>query len=152
MNQTNLVDIVLNELVGSRQPSISVRRILLKHKVDFNEQLIADIESVLLSKSLVVEKDKDSAGYACYALTETGRDFLKTFGNYSKFLKGIKSESRKVERARKKKPYDAAKTSSDESPMAYVPPEKSFIEKNGIGLMLLALFFILFYIVAKITS
>lgn len=152
MNQTSLVDIVLNELVHTRQPSTSVRRIFIKHKIDFDDELVSEIEALLLSKSLVVEREKDSAGYACYALTETGRDFLKTFGNYTKFLKGIKSESRKVERARNKKPYDANKRANDESPMAYVPPEKSFIEKNGIGLMLLVLFFILFYIVAKITS
>ena len=152
MNLTSLVDIVLNELVDTRQPSISVRRVFIKHRIDFDDQLISEVESVLLSKSLVVEKDKDSAGYACYTLTETGRDFLKTFGNYTKFLKGIKSESRKVERARKKKPYDASKRAKDESPVAYVPPERTFLQKNGLGLVLLGLFVILFYIVAKITS
>lgn len=152
MNQVELVDIVLNELVHTRQPSTSVRRIFIKHKIDFDDELVSEIEALLLSKSLVVEREKDSAGFACYVLTETGQDFLRTFKSYSKFLKGIERESKKVERARKKKPYDANKRANDESPMAYVPPEKSFIEKNGIGLMLLVLFFILFYIVAKITS
>lgn len=152
MNQNQLVDLVLKELMQTRHPSISVRRVFIKHKVEFDDQLISDIENILQSKSLVTEKDKDSAGYACYALTVTGQDFIKTFGTYSKFLKGIEKENKRVEKARSKKPYDASKSSSEETPSPFTPPEKSFLQRNGIGLGILALFVILFYIVAKITS
>lgn len=151
MKTTKLVDLVLNELVSTRQPSVSIRRVLSKHKVDFDDELIAQIDEILRSKSLVEEKDTDSQGFPCYSLTVTGQDFIRSFGSYSKYLKGIEVENKKVERARNKKPYVANSSKDGESPAPYQPREASFIEQNRLGLLILLLFIISFLIVLKIT-
>ena len=39
-----------------------------------------------------------------------------------------------------------------EAPTPYAPPEKSFIQRNKIGLVILMLFAVLFYIVSKLTE
>lgn len=152
MNHEQLVDLVLNELVVTRQPSTSVRRVFKKHRVEYDDELIKSIEKTLNSKSLVTARSKDSRGYDCYALTETGEDFIKTFGNYSKYLKGLESEQKKVKRAKKKKPYNAQANFKGEPPAPYAPPERNYLQRNGLGLILLILFIALFYIVAKISS
>lgn len=152
MKLIELVDLVLKELAETHQPSISVRRVFVKYKIGLDKELIYQVESVLRTKSLVDEKNKDSAGYTCYALSGTGQDFIKTYGTYSKFLKGIEKERKRAEKAKNKKPYDAMKANSGEPPTAYVPPEKSFMEKNAWGFAVLLLFIFLFYIVAKITD
>jgi len=147
-----LVDLILKELMETLQPSISVRRVFEKQGIDYSEELIQEIDQILNSKSLVVEKDRDSAGYSCYAITETGQDFLKTYGSYTKYLKGLESEKKRVERAKKKKPYNAQKDFKGEAPTPYAPPEKTFFQRNGIGLVILMLFAALFYIVSKLTE
>jgi predicted TPR repeat methyltransferase len=152
VKQVELVDLVLKELVETHQPSISVRRVFIKHKIGLDEELIDQVESVLRSKSLVDAKSHDSAGYTRFVLSGTGQDFIKTYGTYAKFLKGIEKEKKRIEKAKNKKPYDALKTHSGEPPTAYVAPQKSFMQKNGLGLAILALFIILFYVVAKITG
>lgn len=152
MNHTELVDLVLNELVETRQPSISVRRVFRKYKVEYTDELIKEIEKTLNSKSLVRDRGKDSAGYVCFALSETGEDFVRTFGSYSKYLKGLETEEKKVKRARKKKPYNAQANFKGEPPAPYSPPERNYLQRNGLGLILLGFFIILFYIVAKISS
>lgn len=114
--------------------------------------MIKEVERTLTSKSLVKARGEDSAGYTCYALSETGTDFLKSFGTYQKYLKGLETEQKKVERARKKKPYDAAKNFQGEAPAPYSPPEKTYLQRNGLGVILLVFFIILFIIVAKIST
>lgn len=151
MKLSKLVDLVLDELVTTRQPSLSIRRILNRHKIDFNEDLIGDIDSILQSKSLVVEKEKDSQGYPCYSLTVTGQDFIRTFGNYSKYLRGLESEKKRVEKARSKKPYVAKSSGDGIEATPYHPNQKSFLEQNKFGLLILALVVISFLIVLKIT-
>lgn len=151
MELPKLVDLVMDELAYTMQPSMSVRRVLMKHKIEFNDELISSIEEILRSKSLVEEKNLDSQGYACYSLTVTGQDFIRTFGTYEKFLAGIEAENKIVERAKKKKPYKAYKGAEGEAPAAYVPKEKSFFSKNVLGFTLLFLFMIMFYIVYSIT-
>ncbi len=152
MNHVELVDKVLKELVSTRQPAVSVRRIFKKLKIDYTDDLIHKVEQTLNSKSLVIAKSKDSRGFDCYALTETGQDFIKTFGSYSKYLKGLESEQKKIERARKKKPYNAQKSIKGDPPAPYTPPERTFMQRNGLGIILLIFFCILFYIVSKITG
>ena len=152
MEFPKLVDLVLEELVETMQPSISIRRILKKRNIDFDSELLGSIEEVLKSKSLVEAQDVDSEGYTSYSLTVTGQDFLRTFGSYSKFLKGVASENKKVERARKKKPYQASLHRSGDAPAPYTPPEKSFLQRHGLSLALLLVFMVLFYLVSKITG
>lgn len=152
MEEKKLVDLVLDELVATRQPSISIRRVFKKHGISYDDELIRSVEAVLKSKSLVTELDKDSAGYTCYSLSVTGQDFLKTFGTYSKFLKGIQSENKKIERARKKKPYRAHTSSDGKPPLPFVPEDESFLKRNRIGLLILLIVLILFYIVSRITE
>lgn len=152
MEHAKLVDLVLNELMNTRQPAVSVRRVFKKHKVDYTDDLIKEIESTLNSKSLIKGRSKDSADYTCYAITETGTDFVRGYGSYSKYLRGLESEKKKVARAKKKKPYVANRNPSGEAPAPYSPPEKTFMQRNGLGLILLLFFIALFYIVAKISS
>lgn len=152
MDRAKLVDIVLKELVETRHPSVSVRRVFKKHRVDYDEELIREIEKTLNSKSLVQVRGNDSRGYDCFALTETGQDFIKSFGTYSKYLRGLESEEKKVKRAKKKKPYNAHANFKGEAPAPYTPPEKNYLQRNGLGLILLFFFIALFYIVAKISS
>lgn len=151
MELPKLVDLVLDELAYTMQPSLSIRRILMKHKVEFNDEVISSIEEVLKSKSLVEQKDNDSQGYSCFSLTVTGQDFIRSFGTYTKYLEGVESENKKVERAKKKKPYKAYTGADGQSPPAYVPKEKSFLSKNALGITLLFLFMVMFYIVYTIT-
>jgi hypothetical protein len=152
VDRAKLVDVVLKELVETRHPSVSVRRVFKKHRVDYDEELIREIEKTLNSKSLVQVRGNDSRGYDCFALTETGQDFIKSFGTYSKYLKGLESEEKKVKRAKKKKPYNANANFKGEAPTPYSPPEKNYFQRNGLGLILLGFFIILFYIAAKISS
>ena len=152
MEFPKLVDLVLEELVETMQPSISIRRILKKRNIDFDSEMIKSIEEVLKSKSLIEAQDADSEGNTSYSLTVTGQDFLRTFGSYSKFLKGVESENKKVERARKKKPYQASPHRSGDAPAPYTPPEKSFLQKHVLSLVLLLLFVALFYLVSRITE
>lgn len=152
MEHAKLVDLVLNELMITRQPAVSVRRVFKKHKVEYTDELIREVENTLNSKSLIIAKSKDSAGYDCYAITETGTDFVRGFGSYSKYLKGLESEKKKVARARKKKPYVVDRNPSGEAPAPYTPPEKTFMQRNGLGLILLVFFIALFYLVAKISG
>lgn len=152
MEQKKLVDLVLDELVATRQPSISIRRVFKKKGISYDDELIQSVESVLKSKSLVSEMDKDSEGYTCYSLSITGQDFLKTFGSYSKFLLGIQSENKKIERARKKKPYKTHTASDGRPPLPFVPEDESFLTKNRVGLIILIVVLILFYIVSRLTE
>ncbi|MCF8275553.1 MAG: hypothetical protein K9J17_02370 [Flavobacteriales bacterium] len=151
MELPKLVDLVLNELVSTRQPSISVRRILKSKKIEYTDDVITSIEGLLESKSLVIKKDVDSEGYACYSLTVTGQDFIKTFGSYSKFLRGIESENRKVQRAKSKKPYKAMDTDGN-PPAPFTPMEPSFMDKHKLELLFLVVVLVLFFVVAKITD
>jgi hypothetical protein len=151
MEPSTLVDLVLDELSYSLQPSLSIRRVLLKKKIEFNEQLISSIEDILISKSLVEKRGVDSQGYARYSLTGTGHDFIRTFGSYSKFLEGIEDENKKVQRARKKQPYKAYTGVDGQTPAPFFPKEKSFFSKNILGFTLLGLFLIMFYLVYTIT-
>ena len=96
MEQIKLVDLVLDELISTRQPSVSVRRVFKKKNVDYTDELIRSIEVILESKSLVNDYGKDSRGYRRFALSATGQDFIKTYGTYSKFLKGVESENKKA--------------------------------------------------------
>jgi hypothetical protein len=152
VNHVESVDLVLKELVETRHPSVSVRRVFKKHRVKYTDELIKEVEQTLNSKSLVKARGEDSAGYTCYALSETGTDFIKSFGSYDKFLKGLETEQIKVERARKKKPYDASKNFKGEAPAPYSPPEKTYLQRNGLGLILLVFFIILFIIVARVSG
>ncbi len=152
MEQNKLVDFVLQELVETRQPSVSVRRVLEKKGITYNDDTISFVEGVLKSKSLVLEVDKDSKGYSSFSLTETGQDFLRTFGTYSKFLKGIESENKKIERARKKKPYQTHTSGDGKPPLPFVPEDESFFQRNKMGLLILAIVLILFYIVSRLTE
>lgn len=151
MKLSKLVDLVLDELVATRQPSISIRRILNRHKIEFDDDLIGEIDSILQSKSLVVEKEKDSQGYPCYSLTVTGQDFIRSFGNYSKYLRGLETEQKRVEKARNKKPYVAKSSVDGIEATPYHPNDKSFFEQNKFSLLILALVIISFFIVLKIT-
>lgn len=151
MKLSKLVDLVLDELVTTMQPSLSLRRILQRHKVDFDDDLIKEVDDILRSKSLVDEKTKDSQGYPCYALTETGQDFIRTFGSYSKYLRGLESEQKKVEKARSKKPYVAASATKNLDAGPYQQKEPSFFEQNKVGLFILFLVLVSFYIVMRIT-
>lgn len=151
MKLSKLVDLVLDELVTTMQPSLSIRRILQRHKIDFDDDLIKEVDDILRSKSLVDEKSKDSHGYPSYALTETGQDFIRTFGSYSKYLRGLESEQKKVEKARNKKPYAAGSPSNNQDVGPYQPKEATFIEQNKVGLVILFLVLISFWIVMRIT-
>jgi hypothetical protein len=145
------MDTVLQGLVETTQPSVSVRRIIRKKKIaDVSEEQIAEIEVILITKSLAHQKGHDSQGFASFSLSETGRDFLKQFGTYDKYLKGLKQEKRKAERAKAKKPYRANTFNKGEAPAPYSPPEKSFLQKNVVGVIILALFLILFFMIANI--
>ena len=147
-----MVDLVLNALVNTMQPSISIRRVLEKNNVDCSDDSIASIEAILKSKSLAEPIELDSKGHASYSLTVTGQDFLRSFGSYSKFLRGIESENKRVERARKKKPYTAYKSGDGKPPLPYVPKEESFWKSNRLGIIILAVVLTLFYIVSRITE
>lgn len=151
MKRSKLVDLVLDELVTTMQPSLSIRRVLNRHKIDFDDDLINEVDSILQSKSLVSEQDKDSQGYPCYSLTNTGQDFLRTFGTYSNYLKGVEVEQKRVEKARQKKPYVAKSSSDGTAPTPFSPREESFFEKNKFGLLILLLVIISFFIVLRIT-
>ncbi|MBI1288460.1 MAG: hypothetical protein GC178_12885 [Flavobacteriales bacterium] len=151
MKLSKLVDLMLDELVTTMQPSLSIRRVLNRHKIDFDDDLINEIDSILRSKSLVDEKDTDSQGYPCYSLTNTGQDFIRTFGTYSNYLKGLEVEQKRVEKARNKKPYVAKPGKDGSSPTPFQLGEESFFEKNKFGLLFLLLVFISFLIVLKIT-
>lgn len=152
MEDVRLIDLVLKELNETRHASVSVRRIFKKHKVKYTDELIRDIEKLLNSKSLVHDLDKDSRGYSCYALSVTGQDFIRTFGTYSNYLKGQETENRKVERAKNKKPYNAQKNLKGEIPNAYAPPEKTFMQRNGLALILFVFFIFLFFVVSRISA
>jgi hypothetical protein len=152
METKKLVDLVLDELVNTRQPSISVRRVFKKHRISYDDSLIKSVEVILKSKSLVSEMDKDSAGYTCYSLSITGQDFLKTFGSYSKFLRGIDSETKKIERARKKKPFNPHRSVDGKPPLPFMPEDESYLVKNRVGIAILVVVLILFYIVSRITE
>lgn len=151
MELPELVDFVLDELSYSMQPSISIRRVLLNEKIQFNDELLSSIEEILISKSLVEKKGVDSQGYARYSLTGTGHDFIRSFGSYSKFLEGIEAENKKVQRAKKKKPYKAYTGAEGQAPTPFIPKEKSFFSKNRLGFVLFGLFMLMFYLVYTIT-
>ncbi len=133
------------------QPSISVRRVLEKHNVNYTDELIESIEAVLTSKSLVDVVDKDSKGFDCYSLNGTGQDFLRSFSSYSKFLRGIEDENKRVERAKNKKPYRAHNSGDSKPPLPFVPKDESFLKSNRIGLFILAVVLVLFYVASKIS-
>ncbi len=142
------VDLVLKELKNTAKPSLKVRRVLKKSKVDYSDDLIAIIENILTSKSLVDEMGVDAEGYNSYSLAETGHDFIKTFGTYSRFLKGAAKEDRKTKKARSKVPYKTSRPDSGEPIAAYVPPERDigFFIFRIVLLFLLIVFFILVYL------
>lgn len=150
MTTNKLVDIVLKELVTTRHPSISIRRILQKHQHPFTDELISEIDDILCSKSLVQKKDTDSQGYPCYAITGTGQDFLKSFGSYSKYLKGAVRESRRVERTKNKKPYVAKAVTESESIDQFQQRDKSFFEQNLAGILVLVLVIVLFVLIIRL--
>ena len=152
MEQIKLVDLVLDELISTHQPSVSVRRVFKKKNVDYTDELIRSIEVILESKSLVNDYGKDSRGYRRFALSATGQDFIKTYGTYSKFLKGVESENKKIERARRKKPYQTHTNPDGKPPLPYNPQDESFLQKNRVGLLILMGVLVLFYIVSKITE
>jgi hypothetical protein len=152
VEQKKLVDLVLQELVNTMQPSISVRRVLEKHDIDYVNESIESIESVLKSKSLVDIVDKDSKGFDCFSLNTTGQDFLRSYGSYSKFLRGVDAETKRVERAKNKKPYRTQTSGDGKPPLPFVPEDESFLKRNRFGLLILAVVLVLFYIVSKITD
>ncbi|MFT4544172.1 MAG: hypothetical protein ACI9EQ_000627 [Bacteroidia bacterium] len=152
MEESKLVDLVLDELASTRQASVSVRRVFKKREIDYTNELITSIESILKSRSLVAELGKDSKGYLLFSLSVTGHDFLKSYGSYSKYLRGIESESKKVARAKKKKPFQTHNSSDGKPPLPFIPKEASFLRKNRTGLLILLVVLILFYIVSKITE
>lgn len=98
----------------------------------------------------MIEKGLDSQGFRSFSLSETGRDFMKQFGTYAKYLKGLKKEERKTEKARSKQPYRASNFNSGEAPTPFTPREKTFLEKNMIGVILMVLFLMLFVMIANI--
>lgn len=152
VEQKKLVDLVLQELVRTMQPSISVRRVLEKHNVNYTDELIESIEAVLTSKSLVDSIDKDSKGFDCFSLNSTGQDFLRSYGSYSKFLRGIETENKRIERAKSKKPYRTHSSGDGKPPLPFVPQDESFLKRNRVGLLILGVVLLLFYIVSKITE
>ena len=152
MEERKLVDLVLDELMSTRQHSVSVRRVFKKKNVEYTDELIRSIESILESKSLVNDYGKDSRGYTRFALSVTGQDFVKTYRTYSKFLKGVESENKKVERARRKKPYQTHTNPDGKPPLPFNPQDESFLKKNRVGLLILLVVLVLFYIVSKITE
>jgi hypothetical protein len=150
MQRTKMIDAVLRELEETRQPSVSIKRILEKRKIGYSQEHIEEVNEVLRSKSLVVQKGTDSSGNPTYALSETGKDFLRSFGSYSNYLKGLDTESKRVERARKKTSYRAFKP-GDEAATPYNPSERSFWEKNQLSLVILGVIILSFYLVIRFT-
>ena len=146
MEHANIVDLVLEELVKTDQPSISVRRVYLKNDLPVEKDSIQPIEEILEAKSLVVKVTRDSKGFKCYRLTDTGQDFLRTYGSYSEYLTGVGKESKQVERVKRKVAYNAKKRTSG-TYSAYKPREGSFIEKNFFKLVILAIILSGFYFV-----
>ncbi len=142
------VDLVLKELKNTSKPSLNLRRVLKKSKVDYSDDLITIIESILTSKSLVDKMGVDAEGSNSYSLAETGHDFIKTFGTYSRFLKGAAKEDRKTKKAKSKVPYKTSRPDSGEPIAAYVPPERNigFFIFRIVLLFLLIVFFILVYL------
>ena len=152
MEESKLVDLVLDELLATRKVSVSVRRVFKRSEIDYTNELITSIEKILISRSLVTELGKDSQGFLLFVLSVTGHDFLKSYGSYSEYLIGIESESKKVARARKKKPFQTHSSSDGKPPLPFIPKEASFFKKNRTGLLILLVVLILFYIVSKITE
>ncbi|MBL4586552.1 MAG: hypothetical protein JKX84_05800 [Flavobacteriales bacterium] len=144
------IDFILNSLLSTTKPSLDLTRTLRKSNISFSNQIIETIENILKSKSLVDEIGNNVNDQIQYALSETGRDFLRTFGSYSKFLKGVEKESRKTERAKNKKPYRAS-GSTDGDPIAiFTPPEKD-VRYIAIRLVFLLIIVVLGILVYKLT-
>lgn len=124
------VDIVLKKLEVTSHSSLSVSRILKNEGIQFTDELILAIEQVLTSRSLVTEMGINSAGNRVFALAETGQDFIRSFGSYSGFLKGVEKENRKLERARNKKPYNTKTKQGSESITKYANQKRNFFSRR----------------------
>jgi len=144
------VDLVLHTLESTTQPSLSIKRILKKAKIIHTDELITAIENILNAKSLVNNMGKSQGSNTLYALSETGQDFITTFGSYSKFLKGVKKENRKAKRVKNKKPYKASPRLDGEPISVYSPPEKN-TRYVAIRLVFLFVIAILAFLVFKLT-
>ncbi len=143
------VDVVLQELKATNQSSLSVSRILKNSRIQFTDKLIASIENVLTARSLVIEMGRNSAGNRSYALAETGQDFIRTFGSYSDFLKGVEKENRKVERARKKKPYMVPNKSRGDTVMTYRPPNEGFFSRHLRKWVMILFIGVILYLISQ---
>ena len=143
------VDLVIGVLEETDYHSVSVKRILQNQKVDYDDSEILEIERLIISRSLAIYKGPDSRGNNTYALSETGRDFLKTYGTYQKFLKGIELETKKIDRSRKRKSYQAKP--SVNQPAAYQAPKTRFKPGNIAGIAILIFFLVMFYVIARLT-
>ena len=142
------VDLVLKVLEETDYYSISIKRILQNQKVDYDDSEILEIERLIMSRSLANNKGPDSGGNNTYALSETGRDFLKTYGTYQKFLKGIELETRKIDRSRKRQSYQAKP--SVNQPVAYQAPNSRFNLGKIAGIAVLIFLLFMFYVMAKV--
>jgi|GEM_PF-2507812 len=150
MQRAKMIDAVLRELEETRQHSVSIKRILEKRKIEYTQSQFDEVKEELTSKSLVIQKGTDSGGNPTYSLSETGKDFLRSFGSYANYLKGLQTETKRVERAKKKTSYRAFKP-GDEAATPYNPSERSFWEKNQLSLVILGVIILSFYLVIRFT-
>jgi len=126
VEQIELIDLVLAELKNTRQQSVSVRRICIKHNLPYSSELIR-------------------------AFSETGRDFIRTFGSYGQFLDGIEKETKKTEKARSKKSFTAPKMPRGKPNVVYTKPKRKISLQTLAAVVFIAALMIATLVIYKMT-